>query len=47
MEKKTAHLTEKAKPPVELPAKEKVLEVIALGFCFMLLFASFLKVVFF
>lgn len=45
--RKTAHFPEDDQHIPELSQKEKFLEVLAVGMCFMLLLASFLKVMFF
>ncbi|MBI5917415.1 MAG: hypothetical protein HY842_18765 [Bacteroidetes bacterium] len=45
MENRTSQLKEE--PEIELSAKEKVLEIVAVGMCFLLLLACFLKVMFF
>jgi hypothetical protein len=41
------HFSEKENQQIELSRKEKVLEIIAVGMCFLLLLASFMKVIFF
>lgn len=37
----------KGEPEIELSAKDKILESVAVGMCFLLLMACFLKVMFF